>query len=146
MIQSEGDLPYDSAESLKNYLFDSTMDSEEQEKRFKKLKTESRRHISHQIGLLEGYKESVKKGVPEILREVSPAIIQNEIANSSVELGPIKIPAKFIPFYSQMKTLKVLKENHFELVDEDKGFFEKKFFRPPVIKKYLETASYDRKR
>jgi hypothetical protein len=84
--------------------------------------------------------------MPEILREVSPAIIQNEIANSSVALGPIKIPAKFIPFYSQMKTLKVLKENHFELVDEDKGFFEKKFFRPPFIKKYLETASYDRKR
>ena len=146
MIQSEGDLPYDSAESLKQYLFDSTISSEEQDKRFKKLKTESRRLISHQVGLLEGYKESVKKGMPEILREVSPAIVQNDIANSSFRLGPIKIPAKFIPLYSQMKTLKVLKENHFEIVDEDKGFFEKKFFRPPFIKKYLETASYDGKR
>lgn len=146
MIQSEGDLPYDSSDSLKQFLFDPTISSEEQDKRFKKMKTESRRLISHQVGLLEGYKESVKKGMPEILREVNPAIVQNEIANSSIGFGPVKIPAKVIPLYSQMKTLKVLKENHFEIVDEDKGFFEKKYFRPPFIKKYLETASYDGKR
>ncbi len=141
LVQTEEIMSVQNVEGLKGLLFDETLSDEQLDERIGQIRIEMRKLVAHQMGLLEGYRDSVKQGVPKLTKELNPAIALNEISNETLELGPIKVPYKFIPFIVKKKAFRQLEEKHFALTEEDRGVIEKKYFRPPFIKKYLETIS-----
>jgi len=141
LVQTEDIMSVKNIQELKSMLFDPDAPEEQTKKRIEQIRIEMRKLVAHQMGLLEGYRESIKQGVPKLTKELSPAIVINEVSNEAIELGPVKIPYKIIPFAVKRKALRQLEEKHYELSEEDRGVIEKKIFRPPFIKKYLETIS-----
>lgn len=139
MISQDSGLDAGSVTEIKSYLFDPEITTEEAQKRVQHLTEQTRTLIGHQIGLLEGYKESINKGTHELMKKMNPSIIKNRIANSPGRVGPLKVPLKFIPFLPLFKTFGELEKRHFELSNEDRGVVEKKIFRPPFIRKYFES-------
>ena len=141
LIQTKDSLQIQSRESLGNYLFDSKLSSEDSKKRLILLREEIEKTIMHQVALLDGYRGSIQDGVPELLKELNPSIIKKELSNEIFELGPIKIPKKIIPLLIELKAMKQVERILYNLSQEDRGVFEKKYFRPAFIKNYLETIS-----
>ena len=94
------------------------------------MKEETQHLLSHQIGLLEGYQNSVTEGSQNLLQSLDPEIIEKEIyAKKSVGIE------NFIPSSKKLKTLDRIKLT-FKKYILDPNYIEKKFFRPSFIKSY----------
>lgn len=141
LVETEDIMSVKNIDELKRILFDQNISTEELESHVEQMRREMRKLVAHQVGLLEGYRDSISQGVPKLTKELNPAIVLNEISNESIAIGPVNIPYKYIPFVVKNRALQKLEENHFTLAEEDRGVIEKKYFRPPFIKKYLETIS-----
>jgi len=141
LVETEDIMSVKNIGELKQILFDKKMSTDEMEEQVEQIHREMRKLVAHQVGLLEGYRDSIRQGVPKLTKELNPAIVINEISNENLTIGPVNIPYKYIPFIVKNKALQKLEENHFSLTEEDRGVIEKKYFRPPFIKKYLETIS-----
>jgi type VI secretion system protein ImpI len=141
LVQTKDSLQVNSREELQNYLMDSSISSEEAEKRLSLLRAEIEKVILHQVALLDGYRASIQEGVPELLKELNPAIIKKEIGSKNIELGPLKIPKRIVPLLVNLNTLQIIEQQLYNLSVEDRGIFEKKYFRPAFIKRYLENIS-----
>jgi len=133
-------LPIESVEKLKEFLFDPSISDDESEKRLYLFKDELNKILSHQIGLLEGYKESFNYGIEKILDEMDPIILENKIKNDILKIGYIKIPYKYIPFYTKIKSLQTIKSTNKKL-RLDISIIEKKHFRPAFIKGYQKRIN-----
>jgi len=141
LVETEDIMSVKNIDELKQILFDQNISTEELEAHVEQMRREMRKLVAHQVGLLEGYRDSINQGVPKLTKELNPAIVLNEISNENITIGPVNIPYKYIPFVVKNRALQKLEENHFTLAEEDRGVIEKKYFRPPFIKKYLETIS-----
>ncbi len=141
LVQTKDSLQVNSRDELQSYLLDPGISPEEAEKRLTLLKGEIEKVILHQVALLDGYRASIQEGVPELLKELNPAIIKKEIANKNIEIGPLKIPKKIIPLLVELNTLQTIENKLYNLSVEDRGIFEKKYFRPAFIRRYLENMS-----
>jgi len=145
LIQTKDSLQIQSQESLQNYLFDPNLSQQDAEKRFNLLKDEIEKIIMHQVALLDGYRGSIQDGVPELLKELNPLILKREFSKEKFNMGPMSIPKKIIPLLIEIKTLNQIEKILYNLSQEDRGVFEKKYFRPAFIKRYLETISTGQK-
>ncbi len=123
-------------EEAKYYLLDSSISTEEREKRLQQFKIVSNEAILHQVALLDGYKTTVIDGTRRLLQSIDPKTITTELSQQAFKIGPLSIPVKFIPGYFQWKVMQLYKKRHRELIAEDQGIFEKKIFRPGFIKGY----------
>lgn len=141
LVQTKDSLQIQSRDSLQNYLFDSNLSPEDSQKRLRLLKEEIEKTIMHQVALLDGYRGSIQDGVPELLKELNPSIIKKELSKEIFEIGPLKIPKKIIPLLIELKAMKQVERILYNLSQEDRGVFERKYFRPAFIKNYLETVS-----
>ena len=141
LIQTKDSLQIQSRESLQNYLFDPNLSSEDSKKRLSLLREEIEKTIMHQVALLDGYRGSIQDGVPELLKELNPSIIKKDLSKEIFEIGPIKIPKKIVPLLIELKAMQQVERILYNLSQEDRGIFEKKYFRPAFIKNYLETIS-----
>jgi type VI secretion system protein ImpI len=144
-VESDDAFHQKSVDDVKEYLFNTELDYSQIEKRITLFRRKVDEMNIHQIALLDGYRNSIREGVRELLREMNPAIIKNAIKKNNIELGPLKIPVSIIPFYNQMKTLEILQRKHYEFSAEDQGIVEKKHFRPAFSKRYLENMSSRKK-
>ncbi|UCF63195.1 MAG: FHA domain-containing protein [bacterium] len=145
LIQTKDSLQVQSHESLQNYLFDPNLSPQDAQKRFKLLQDEIEKVIMHQVALLDGYRGSIQDGVPELLKELNPLILKRELSKEKFNIGPLSIPKKIIPLLIEMKTLNQIEKILYNLSQEDRGVFEKKYFRPAFIKRYLEIISTGQK-
>jgi predicted component of type VI protein secretion system len=141
LVQTKDSLQIQSRESLQNYLFDPKLSAEDSKKRIHLLREEIEKTLMHQVALLDGYRGSIQDGVPELLKEVNPSIIKKELSKEIFEIGPIKIPKKIVPLLIELKAMQQVEKILYNLAQEDRGIFEKKYFRPAFIKNYLETVS-----
>lgn len=144
-IETDDNLHRKSLDEVKEYLFNPELDYNQLEKRIASFRKKIEETNIHQVALLDGYRNSVREGVQELLREMNPAIVKNHIGKKQIELGPLKIPLSIIPFYVQLKTLEALQHKHYEFSAEDRGVVEKKHFRPAFSKRYLENMSNRKK-
>lgn len=145
IVQTKESMQMRSLEKLKELLFNPEATKETLQKLNTQFKTEINEAILHQIALLDGYRSSVREGVPELLKHINPAIIKKELAQKKMKIGPLTIPYKIIPFYVELNTLKQIQKKHYELLEENTGLFEKKIFRPPFIRSYLDSLNKARK-
>ena len=123
-------IPTGSLKEIKEFLFDPDISSEEQKKRISLIKEETDKLLAHQIGLLEGYRMSVKEGCRSLLQSLDPDLIEQEIeSKQSTGLG------NFLPYSKKLKTLDAVKTTYKKYIS-DPYHIEKKFFRPSFIKGY----------
>jgi len=127
-------LPTGSIKELKEFLFNPGISSEEEKKRLGLLKEEIQKLLSHQIGMLEGYRQSVTEGSKLLLESMDPGIIEREMLKKEQQSSAIDI-GKILPFTKKTKVLDALKENYRKYIS-DLYHIEKKFFRPPFLKGY----------
>ena len=127
-------LPTGSTKELKEFLFNPGISTEEEKKRLGLLKEEIQKLLSHQIGMLEGYRQSVTEGSKLLLESLDPVVIEKEMMNKNQPSSPIDM-GKILPFTKKTKVLDALKENYGKYIS-DLYHIEKKFFRPPFLKGY----------
>lgn len=126
-------IPTGSLKEFKEFLFNPDMSVEEEKKRLGLLKEETSKLLSHQIGLLEGYQNSVTDGSKELLKALDPGIIEKELDSKAKQSGPDI--GKILPFTRKTKVLDILKENY-RTFSSDPYHLEKKYFRPSFLKGY----------
>jgi len=123
-------IPAGSLKDIKEYLFSQEISSDEQKKRTDMIKEEMQKLLTHQIGLLEGYRISVTEGSQSLLQSLDPDIIEKEVSSKqSSKFGDLMPNAK------KVKTLDAIKANYKKYIS-DPYHIEKKFFRPAFIKGY----------
>jgi pSer/pThr/pTyr-binding forkhead associated (FHA) protein len=131
-------LPAGSVNELKEYLFDPGISSEEERKRINLLNEEIQNLLSHQVGLLEGYKTSVIEGSRTLLQSLSPEAIEQDIQKKNMQSGGLDW-GKIIPSVNSKKILEAIKENYQKYIS-DPHHVEKKFFRPHYLKGYQKRS------
>ena len=128
-------IPTGSLEEIKKYLFNQEISTDEQKKRVNLIKEETQKLLSHQIGLLKGYKVSVTEGSQSMLQSLDPEIIEKETA--SKQTSGLE---NFLPYLKKIKTLEAIKKSYKKYIS-DPYYLEKKFFRPAFIKGYQKPLS-----
>lgn len=132
-------LPVGSVKELKEFLFTPDISPDDEKKRLNLLKEESQKLLSHQIGLLEGYRASITDGSKAMLQSLDPEIIEKDIQAKNAQAGGINI-GKVLPFSQKSKVLDQIKDN-FARYLSDPYHIEKKFFRPSFMKGYQKRIS-----
>lgn len=132
-------------EFLKTYISGKTKRSKEEcEQNLLQLQHIIQKVFHHQLGLLEGYKVAINKGVSEFLKTIDPQEIENKHNTEKIQIGPLQIPYSIIPFLMRNK---VYREIH-KIYDEyrnDLESVEKKYFRPAFKEGYdrpFDEAKY----
>ncbi len=100
------------------------------------LQRELDEFIVHVVALLDGYRTSVDDGVQKLLQKTNADIFRNQLAQSKLRLGPMEIPYRLIPFLLQWKATQMSNQMHQELLREDRGVLEKRYFRTGFIHGY----------
>ncbi len=131
-------LPVGSLNELKEYLFNPGISSEEERKRINMLNEEIQNLLSHQIGLLEGYKLSVMEGSKALLQSLNPEVIEQDLQKKGMQTGGLDW-AKIIPALNNKKILDAIKDNYKKYIS-DPYHVEKKFFRPHYLKGYQKRS------
>src|SRR5690606_32478975 len=132
-------LPVGTVKELKEFLFTPDISPEDEKKRLNLLKEETQKLLSHQIGLLEGYRASITEGSKTLLQSLDPDIIEKEIQAKNAQAGGINV-GKVLPFTQKTKVLDQIKENYKRYLS-DLYHIEKKFFRPSFMKGYQKRIS-----
>ena len=88
--------------------------------------------LRHQIGLLHGLKRCVR----EVLREVEPKRLEQEVSGGEVKLGPLALSRKSLPGAKQ-NAWRAYVEKYQELAAMDEGTFNK-LLRPVLARGWLE--------
>ncbi|MEO8232829.1 MAG: FHA domain-containing protein [Ignavibacteriota bacterium] len=128
-------IPTGSLKDIKEYLFNQDISPEEQKKRIGLIKEETQKLLSHQIGLLEGYRTSVTEGSQSLLQSLDPELIEKEtISKQTSALDNL------LPYTKKIKTLEAIKSSYKKYIS-DPYHLEKKYFRPPFIKGYQKRIS-----
>lgn len=128
-------IPTGSLKEIKDFLFNQEIPAEEQRKRIGLIKEEAQKLLSHQIGLLEGYRTSVTEGSQSMLQSLDPEIIEKETASKQTSGLD-----NFLPYTKKIKTLEAIKLSYKKYIS-DPYHLEKKYFRPPFIKGYQKRIS-----
>lgn len=146
MVQQKDSLHSLSVNELKQYLFDAAISDKEARKRLGGIKNQIDESLLHQLALLDGYRGSIKEGVQELLNYLDLLQLEKEFSQKMLLLGPVKIPYRWIPFYVQLHTYFALRKRFLELLEEDRGAFDRKIFTPSFIRAYMKTMSTARQK
>lgn len=128
-------IPTGSLKDIKEYLFNPDLSAEEQKKRISLIKEETQKLLTHQIGILEGYRTSATEGSQSLLQSLDPEIIERETLSKQTSAMD-----NLIPNAKKVKILEAIKTNYKKYIS-DPYHLEKKYFRPPFIKGYQKRIS-----
>lgn len=122
------------AEGLASYLFGADLEQSEFEDHLERLQRALEDVMKHQMALLDGYRESVKTGTKEMIDELDPRRIEEEVLEKQTYLKY----ARFIaPYFAWPKLL----ARYVDLENEDISVLERRTYRPAFIKSYLENMN-----
>lgn len=133
-------IPVTSVEELKKFLFDPSLTNDESKSRLELFNEELIKIQSHQVGLLDGYKDSINDGLENVLNEMNPEILTDKINNQKLKIGSINIQFKYIPFYAKIKSIQMVKSIH-KKIQTDINAIERKHFRPAFMKGYQKRIN-----
>ncbi|MDY0081927.1 MAG: FHA domain-containing protein [Ignavibacteriaceae bacterium] len=128
-------IPTGSLKDIKEYLFNPDLSAEEQKKRISLIKEETQKLLTHQIGILEGYRTSATEGSQSLLQSLDPEIIERETLSKQTSAME-----NLIPNAKKVRILEAIKTNYKKYIS-DPYHLEKKYFRPPFIKGYQKRIS-----
>ncbi len=128
-------------EECMRYLLDAGLSDEKAKDRLELLILETREMIPHVIGLLDGYRKSVDIGMKNMLQQLNPVRLREEISKKPVRIGPLSIPQKFLPLIADRIAWKAIVQRHRELQEEDRGILEQRFFRQGFIQGYISCIT-----
>lgn len=128
-------------EECMRYLLDPGLSEEKARDRLELLVLETREMIPHVIGLLDGYRKSVDVGTKNMLQQLNPVRLREEISKKPVSVGPLSIPQKFLPLIADRIAWKAIVQRHRDLQEEDRGILEQRFFRPGFIQGYISCIT-----
>jgi hypothetical protein len=123
------------------FFLDAQVTEEEARDRLEILAYETGEVIPHVIGLLDGYRKSVDVGAKNILQQLNPIRIREELFKKPLQIGPLSIPYRFLPLIADRIAWRALEQRHRELQEEDRGILEQRFFRPGFIQGYVSTIT-----
>jgi predicted component of type VI protein secretion system len=89
----------------------------------------------HQLALLNGYRASVRDGVPNLLRLLDPAVLAEQAEAQKVKIGFWQISPRALPWLWQRRLLSVYRQKYNDLAREDRSTFNR-MFRPGFIQGY----------
>lgn len=143
VIQSVDGVPghFQSGEDAVRFFTDPSISGEESAVRLRSLKSVTERIILHVMGLLEGYRKSVDEGARKLLQRIDPELVRKEFADSKVGIGPLQIPLRSVSLLLDLKVFQVLRRRHQDLLREDRGVLERRYFRPGFIHGYEECGA-----
>ena len=128
-------IPTGSLKEFKEFLFSPDISSEDEKKRLGLLKEETSKLLSHQIGLLEGYQESINEGAKALLNSIDPDTIEKEIDAKNKQTGPDI--GKILPFTKKSKVLDAFKGKLYEICFRSISY-RKEIFPASVFKRIPE--------
>ncbi len=128
-------------EECMRYLLDPNLGEEKARDRLELLVLETREMIPHVIGLLDGYRKSVDVGTKNMLQQLNPVRLREEMSKKPVRVGPLSIPHKFLPLIADRIAWKAIVQRHRDLQEEDRGILEQRFFRPGFIQGYISCIT-----
>ncbi len=143
-VRAPGALHIMKPEDLKRYLFDRELSGEEIDSRLADLRAQIDTALLHPLALLDGYRTSIREGVREILLQISPEKLEQQFAEKYFQIGPFRIPYRWIPFYVKFKTYETMRGELSMFAREGTGYFEMKLFRPHFINAYMNAISVAR--
>lgn len=125
-------------EKLCGILLGDHVPAAEYKKWFDILKKELDKVMLHEVAWLDSHKYSIKEGVQELLRDISYPFVEKEITAKIINIGPLKVPGKIVPFLLQAQVIKELKKRHMDTNNEDVGVLDEKYFRQAFELRYLK--------
>jgi len=133
-------------EDLKSFLFDAKASPEEGQKRTEALSLMLEELLLHQLSLLEGYKAGVNEGSKRFLDRLSPARLNEQLAERKIHLGVVDIPVKSIPLVKLRELMRVYHDVFRELTAEDEAVIEERYFRPSYKRSYYSCSRASRRK
>ena len=123
----------DDFEVTKRYLLDSN-DSLDIKQRVDLLKKSAEEVSLHQVGMLEGYRAIVHKGVQDLLKDMQPDALEAQLADTNVL-------AKMLPMMRKAQLGDLYVQKIAELTGSDWTVAEQRVYRPIFVRAYLLATS-----
>lgn len=133
-------------DELKGFLFDARLSPEDGQKRIEALAVVLEELLLHQLSLLEGYKAGVNEGTKRFLDRMSPARLNEQLAEKKIRLGVVDIPVKSIPILKLSKLIQIYADVYRELTAEDQSVIEERYFRPSYKRSYYNCSRGSRRK
>ena len=130
-------------DSLKNYILNTELSAEEKEKRIKFLWNEIEELISKHIALFAGYKNSIKYGTRDLLKELDPGSIIDSEQKKSAHVKSARILNKYLPFLMKRRNIKSIMCKYESLSKNIYKEIELKYFQPAFKSGYLQKVNSD---
>lgn len=89
----------------------------------------------HQLALLNGYRASIRDGVPNLLRLLDPGLLAEQAKSQKIKIGFWQISPRAIPWLWQRRLLNGYRQKYNDLAREDRRTFDR-MFRPGFIEGY----------
>jgi pSer/pThr/pTyr-binding forkhead associated (FHA) protein len=90
----------------------------------------------HSLALLEGYRKGIETGTRRLLDRLSPDLINEELKNAKLRVGSFEIPYRYLPIVRELKVRQIVRRRVQELIGEDRGVLEKRYYRDGFIQGY----------
>jgi len=87
----------------------------------------------HHMGMMAGFRESLHG----LLMQLDPATLEQEAQSTPLQIGPLSIPSKFVPF-SGIRNWSYFKRKHHQFLDQEVKTFES-ILGPHFSKGYLRV-------
>jgi hypothetical protein len=138
VLKETGPIPVDfpTIDEAVQYFVNPALPEKEAAARLGSLQRATEQIILHVIGVLEGYRQSVEEGSKALLQRTDPSLLRKELLNKNFRLGPLEIPYRLLPFLLPSGILQLATKRHHDLVLEDRGVLEKRYFRPGFVHGY----------
>jgi hypothetical protein len=130
-------------DSLKNYILNTELSADEKEKRIKFLWNEIEELISKHIALFAGYKNSIKYGTRDLLKELDPVSIIDSEQKKSEYVKSARILYKYLPFLMKRRNIKCIIDKYESLSKNIDKEIELKYFQPAFKSGYLQKVNSD---
>ena len=121
------------------YLLDALSNPKESDAVMADLEQVFRDLALHQIGLIKGFQESLRA----VLKEFDPAAIEADLGGTPVQIGPLRLPAKFRVF-KKWRAWKEFTRKHRRFSEEEVRVFEQ-VLAPHFAKGYLDVQKAQRR-
>ncbi len=127
------------AQALKEHLFDPAISEEEADRRTQKLEAELYKLQAHFFGMLNGYRDCVRKGTEHLLKTVNPETLERTLARGSRLY-------RLLPVLRRLRMVKELKKKYRKLAAGNWAVAEKELFRPAFCEGYKDVLDEARER
>jgi predicted component of type VI protein secretion system len=94
----------------------------------------------HQLALLNGYRASVRDGVPNLLRLLDPELLTEQAKTQKIKIGFWQISPRAFPWLWQRRLLNSYRQRYNDLAREDQSTFNR-MFRPGFIQGYKKCMA-----